>query len=116
MKVLENDEVKRLWDFSIQTEKSYNDLQYENLKSWNKAVDQVMILPIVIGALGTVKNNLKKHLDKVDLHLGVDALQKTCLLGTVRIIRKDKMKNKGELHRRTVIKRRTEMLPIRDYG
>ena len=47
-----------------------------------------MVLPIVIGALGTVTNDLRKNLDKVDLHLGVDGLQKTCLLGTARIIRK----------------------------
>ena len=129
MKVLENDEVKLLWDFSIQTEKRiehkkpdivvldkkqklyliidvacpfdtrikkkeqekieyYNDLKYEILKCWNKEVDKVMILPIVIGALGSVTNNLRKNLDKVDLHLGVDAIQKTCLLGTARVLRK----------------------------
>ena len=129
MKVLENDEVKLLWDLSIQTEKRiehnkpdivvldkkqklcliidvaypfdtrikkkeqekieyYNDLKYEILKCWNKEVDQVMILPIVIGALGSVTNNVRKNFDKVDLHLGVDAIQKTCLLGTARILRK----------------------------
>ena len=129
MKVLENDEVKLLWDFSIQTEKRiehnkpdivvldkkqkscliidvacpfdtrikkkeqekieyYNDLKYEILKCWNKEVDKVMILPIVIGALGSVTNNVRKNLDKVDLHLGVDAIQRTCLLGTARILRK----------------------------
>ena len=60
----------------------YNDLKYEILKCWNKEVDKVMILSIVIGALRTVTNDLRKNLDKVDLHLGVDALQKTCLLGT----------------------------------
>ena len=41
-----------------------------------------MILPIVIGALGNATNNLRKNLNKVDLQLGVDAVQKTCLLGT----------------------------------
>ena len=127
--LLENDEVKLLWDFSIQTEKRiehnkpdivvldkkqklcliidvacpfdtrikkkeqekieyYNDLKYEILKCWNKEVDKVMILPIVIGVLGSVTNNVRKNLDKVDLHLGVDAIQKTCLLGTARILRK----------------------------
>ena len=66
----------------------YTDLKYEILKCWNKEVDQVMILPIIIGALGTVTKNLRKILGKLDLHLEVDALQKTCLLGTARIIRK----------------------------
>ena len=60
----------------------YDDLKHEILKCWNNEVDKVMILPIVIGALGTVKNNLSKNLDKANLHLRVDALQKTCLLGT----------------------------------
>ena len=64
--------------------KFYNEI----LKCWNKEVDKVMILPIVIGALGSVTNNVRKNLDKVDLHLGVDAIQKTCLLGTARILRK----------------------------
>ena len=49
----------------------YNDLKYEILKCWNKEVEKVMIVPIVIGALWTVTNNLRKNLDKVDLHLGV---------------------------------------------
>ena len=35
-----------------------------------------------------VTKNLRKNLGKLDLHLEVDALQKTCLLGTARIIRK----------------------------
>ena len=66
----------------------YNDLKYEILKCWSKEVDKVMILAIIIRASGTVTNNLRKNLNKLDLHLGVDALQKTCLLGTARIIRK----------------------------
>ena len=65
-----------------------NNKRHEILKCWIKVVDKVMILPIVIGALGIVKNNLRKNLDKVDLHLGVDVLQKICLLRTARIIRK----------------------------
>ena len=40
-----------------------------------------MILPIVIGALRTVTNNVRKNLDKVDLQLGLDALQKHVFLG-----------------------------------
>ena len=36
----------------------------------NSCHDKVMILPIVIGTLGTVTNNVRKNLDKVDLYLG----------------------------------------------
>ena len=73
----------------------------------------IIILPIVIGALGSVTNNVRKNLDKVDLHLGVDAIQKTCPLGTGP---RYKVKNKGVLYRRTIIRRRTEVLPILDHG
>ena len=128
MKVLENDEVKLVWDVSIQPERRmehkpdivvlqnkqnvclvidvacpfdtriknkeqekieyYNGSKYEILKCWNKEVDKVIILPIIIGALGSVTRNLRKILGKLDLNLGVDTLQKTCLLGTARIFRK----------------------------
>ena len=66
----------------------YTDLKKEILKCWSKEVDKVMILPIIIGALGTVTKNLRKNIGKLDLNLDVDMLQKTCLLGTARIIRK----------------------------
>ena len=100
MKFLENNEVKLLWDVSIQRERRsernkpdivvldkkqkvclvidvacsfdsrinkkeqekveyYTDLKYEILKCWSKEVDKVMILPIIIGALGTVTKNAK---------------------------------------------------------
>ena len=98
----------------------YNDLKYEILKCWNKEVDKVMILPIVIGALGTVTNNLRKNLDKVDLHLGIDALQKNMSSWDSANHPESpryKLKNKGVLHRRTEKRRRrTEMLPILDHG
>ena len=64
-----------------------------------------MILPIVIGALGTVTKNLRKNLDKVDLHLEVDALQKNMSSWDSANHPEGsryKVKNKGVLHRRTV--------------
>ena len=66
----------------------YTDLKYEILKGWNKEVDKVVILPIIIGALGTVTKNLRKNIGKLDLDLdlGVDMLQKACLLETAQII------------------------------
>ena len=68
--------------------KYYTDLKYDVLKCWNKEVDIVIILPVIIGALGSVTKNLRKNPGKLDLNLGVDTLQKTCLLGTARIFRK----------------------------
>ena len=40
----------------------YIDLKYEILKCWNKEVDKVMILPIIVGALGMGAKNLRKTL------------------------------------------------------
>ena len=46
------------------------------------------VVPVVIGALGTVKKHFEKWIEKFDLDLAIEALQKPCLLGTERIIRK----------------------------
>ena len=58
----------------------YSDLKYEILKCWNKEVEKVMILPTVIGALGTVTKKLRKNLDKVDLHPGLMLYKKHVFL------------------------------------
>ena len=49
---------------------------------------KVGVIPVVIGALGTVTKHFEKWIEKVDLDLTSAALQKSCLLGTARIIRK----------------------------
>ena len=42
----------------------------------------------MIGALGIVTKNVAKYLEKINFKPGLDPLQKACLLGTARIIRK----------------------------
>ena len=122
--VLENDQVKVLWDFKIQTDlhldhdrpdivvlekkkrvcyiidvacpfdmrvlekkqekiDHYQDLRIEVQKIWS--CRRVSIIPIVIGALGTVSKNLKTWYDKIRLYGNTSLLQKTCLLGTATI-------------------------------
>ena len=49
---------------------------------------KVDVIPVVIGALGTVTKNFDKWLEKLELDLTVEMLQRPCLLGTARIIRK----------------------------
>ena len=46
-----------------------------------------MILPINIGALGTIAENVRGNIDKLGVHLGVDILF-ACLLGTAHILQK----------------------------
>ena len=63
----------------------YLDLARELKKLWNM---KVTIVPIVIGALGTVTKGLLKGL--VDLEVGgrVETIQTTTLLKTARILRR----------------------------
>ena len=63
------------------TEK-YQDLRRE---MWSI---KTSVVPIVLGALGTVTNNLGKHLKTIGFTATVELLQKAALLGTARILRK----------------------------
>ena len=46
------------------------------------------VVPIVVGASGTVTNNLGKYLKTIGVTATVELLQKATLLGTARILRK----------------------------
>ena len=68
------------------TRTNYSELKYEIAKIWK--MRKVEVIPVVIGALGTVTKHFEKWTEKLDLDLTIEALQKPCLLGTTRIIRK----------------------------
>ena len=63
----------------------YQDLRREIAKLWSI---KTSVVPIVVGALGTVTNNLGKHLKTIGVTATVELLQKAALLGTARILRK----------------------------
>ena len=67
---------------------AYTELKYEVLKVWRAEVQKVFIVPIIIGALGSVTKKLGTNLEMINFVKGVEPLQKACLLGTARIIRK----------------------------
>ena len=48
---------------------------------------QVEVVPVVVGALGTVSTKLQEFLEKIGIVIPVEVLQKTALLGTARIRR-----------------------------
>ena len=48
---------------------------------------KVEVIPVVIGALGTATKDFEKWIEKLDLDLTIEALQKPCLLGMARIKR-----------------------------
>ena len=126
-RVLENDGVKILWDFSIQTDheieynkpdiivhnkmkreciitdvvcpfdsrvdkkevekiEKYQDLNRELMMIWK--CRKMWIIPIIIGALGTLSRNFKSWASKIDVYDRVDLMQKACVLGTAKIIRR----------------------------
>ena len=49
---------------------------------------KIEIIPIVIGALGAISRKLDKWIEKLDVHIRIELLQKTALLGTARILRR----------------------------
>ena len=65
---------------------NYCDLKYEIARMWR--MKDVEVIPVVIGTLGTVTKQFEKWIQKLDLEITVEMLQKPCLLGTARIIRK----------------------------
>ena len=62
----------------------YLDLARELKKLWNM---QVTIIPIVIGAFGTVTKGLLKGLEDLEVGGRVETIQTTVLLRTARILR-----------------------------
>ena len=124
--VLENEDYKILWDFSIQTDhitearrpdlvvvdkkersckiidfavpgdsrieekekdkiEKYQDLGRELQKIWNV---QVKIIPLVVGSLGAIPKQFGNRLRQIGITAGTAQVQKTVLLGTIRILRK----------------------------
>ena len=63
----------------------YLDLARELKKLWNM---KVTIVPIVIGALGTVTKGLLKGLEDLEVGRRVETIQTTALLRTARILRR----------------------------
>ena len=63
----------------------YQDLRIEVEKQWDV---EAVVVPIVVGALGTVSKELEKHLKRIDIPLVVPCLQKAALLGTAFILRR----------------------------
>ena len=124
--VTENEKLKILWDFTVQTDhivearrpdmmiidkekksclivdfavpsdhrieikerekiEKYQDLKREVQKLWNM---KAKIIPIVIGALGTIPKTLQKQLEQIESSIAINQMQTPVLLNTARILRK----------------------------
>jgi len=63
----------------------YQDLARELKRLWKV---ETKVIPVVVGALGTVTKSLEKNLKKAGSNVTVELLQKAALLGTSRILRR----------------------------
>ena len=63
----------------------YEDLKWEIIKIWK--CRSMRVIPIVIGALGTISKGFKDYLSEISEDIYFGTLQKECLLGTARTLR-----------------------------
>ena len=63
----------------------YSDLRVEISRMWHC---RTLVVPVVLGALGTVHAGIARWLDIIPGHHNLQHLQKTVLLGSTRILRK----------------------------
>ena len=64
----------------------YQDLKREIGRMWE--IRKVQVVPVVIGALGSVSKGFDKWIGKLDIQCNFVDMQKTALLETARILRK----------------------------
>ena len=49
---------------------------------------KTVVIPVVVGALGTVKKGMVENIKKVSERATMTEIQKICMLGSARILRK----------------------------
>ena len=70
-----------------ETEKKmkYKDLELEIQRMWHM---KTVLIPVVVGALGTVKKGTVENIKKVSERATMTEIQNICMLGSARILRK----------------------------
>ena len=63
----------------------YQDLAREVRKMWGV---RTKVIPIVVGALGTIPMRLKENLRAIGVDTSIELIQRSALLGSARILRK----------------------------
>ena len=64
---------------------NYSELRLEIARMWDK---ETLIIPIIIGALGSIPNDLECNMNKLGISYIAGTLQKSVLIGTANILRK----------------------------
>ena len=52
------------------------------------ANEKVVVIPIVVGAIRTITTKFEQYTESLGIEIRIENVQKSALLGTVRIIRK----------------------------
>ena len=70
-----------------ETEKKnkYKDLELEIQRMWHMRTE---VIPVVVGALGTIKKGMIENIKRVSERATVTETQKICMLGSAQILRK----------------------------
>jgi len=63
----------------------YKDLTIDIQRMWKV---KTRVIPVIIGATGTISKSFRKYLNNIPGHHKVTELQKTAILGTAHILRK----------------------------
>ena len=50
---------------------------------------KTLVIPVIVGALGTVKRGMVENIKKISERAAVTEIQKICMLGSARILRKE---------------------------
>ena len=77
---------KRIIDKEKENIEKYQNLEREILRLWN--LKKIDVIPVVLGALGSVIKNFEKYVDKIEIKVDLHTAPKNTLLGTARILRK----------------------------
>ena len=64
---------------------NYQNLARELRRMWEV---KAIVVPIVVGALGTVPLRLKNNLKEIEVDTSISLIQKSALLGSARLLRK----------------------------
>ena len=63
---------------------NYTELRHEVKKIWN--LPQVVVVPVVVGALGVTSKRLKECSEMLNMKSSIELLQNTALLGAAKIV------------------------------
>ena len=64
----------------------YGDLRNEKKRIWK--CREVVIVPAIVGALCIISKKFEKWVEKLEINVQIPLLQKACLLGAAKILRK----------------------------